>query len=140
MPLSNLVLLDSFEYQISNTTRLFSQLTTSPHISHPFPTFSAGTFYVSQVAFKHLRSYRDGACLQQWYFDQCAATQNCHAANTGHSIQTQGRPVVVLSMGVERHTGIHNYPMLCLESESIGKSSTTFHTHTHTHIHTYTHH
>ena len=26
-----------------------------------------------------------------------------------HSIQTQGRPVVVLSIDVERHTGIHNY-------------------------------
>ena len=27
-----------------------------------------------------------------------------------HSIQTKGRPVVVLSIDVERHTGIHNYP------------------------------
>ena len=31
-----------------------------------------------------------------------------------HSIQTQGRPVVVLSIDVERHTGIHNNPLLCL--------------------------
>ena len=46
------------------------------------------------VAFKHLRSYRDGACLQQWYVEQCATTQECHAPDTGHdtpprhSIQT----------------------------------------------------
>ena len=26
------------------------------------------------VVFKHLRSYRDGTYLSQWYFDQCAAT------------------------------------------------------------------
>ena len=42
-------------------------------------------------------------------------SQKCHAADTGHdtqpyhSIQTQGRPIVVLSIDVERHTGIHNY-------------------------------
>ena len=68
------------------------------------------------VAFKHLRSYHEGACLKQWYFDQCAATQKCHAVDTGHdtpprlSIQTRGRPVAVLSIDVERHTGIHSYP------------------------------
>ena len=72
------------------------------------------------VAYKHLRSYRD--------FGQCAATQECHATDTGHdnppshSIQTQGRPVVVLSIDVERHTGIHNYPFKCLGSDLIGKS------------------
>ena len=48
------------------------------------------------AAFKNLSSYRDGAFLYQWYFEQCAATQECHAADTGHdtpachSIQTQG--------------------------------------------------
>ena len=68
------------------------------------------------VAFKHLRSYQDGACLWQWYFYQCAATQECHVAETGHdppprhSIQTRGRPVSVLSIDGERHTGIHSYP------------------------------
>ena len=42
--------------------------------------------------------------------------QEFHAAGTGHdtpsrhSIQTQGRHVIVLSTDVERHTGIHNYP------------------------------
>ena len=39
-----------------------------------------------------------------------------NAADTGHdtpprhSIQTRGRPVAVLSIDVERHTGIHSYP------------------------------
>ena len=51
------------------------------------------------VAFKHLRAYRNDACLSQWYYDQCAAKQKYHAADTGHdipprnSIQTQSRPV-----------------------------------------------
>ena len=50
------------------------------------------------------------------YFDQCAATLECHATDTGHdttpcrSIQTQGQPVDVQSIDVERHTGIHTYP------------------------------
>ena len=45
-----------------------------------------------------------------------AATQECHAADTGHdtparhSIQTQGPPVAVLSFDVEHHTGMHSYP------------------------------
>ena len=56
--------------------------------------------------YKHLRAYRDGAILLQWHFDQCATTQKCHATDTGHdtpsrhSIQTQGPPVVVLSIDV----------------------------------------
>ena len=81
------------------------------------------------VSFKHLRSYRNDAYLQQCYFDQCAATQECHAANTGHdtpsrhSIQTRGRPVVVLSIDVKRHIGIHNDPFQCLGSDPIEKSS-----------------
>ena len=43
-------------------------------------------------------------------FDQCAATHECHATDTGHdtppnqSIQTQGRPNV-LSIDVKRHFG-----------------------------------
>ena len=45
---------------------------------------------------------------------------------TRHSIQTWVGPVV-LSIDVECHTGIHNYPILCLGSDSIRKS---FHTHT----------
>ena len=50
------------------------------------------------------------------YFDQCAATLECDATDTGHdtpprhSIQIHGRPVVVLSIDVELHTEIHNYP------------------------------
>ena len=60
-----------------------------------------------------------------------ATAQECHAADTGHdtpsrqSIKIQGRTVVVLSIGLERHTGIHNYPFYCLGSDPIGKS---FHT------------
>ena len=67
------------------------------------------------VAFKHLRSYYNDPCLP-WCFDQCAATQECHATDTGHvipprhSIQSRGRPVAVLSIDVERHTGIYSYP------------------------------
>ena len=63
------------------------------------------------VALKHLRSYHDGAS-----FEQCADTQEFHAADTEHdtptrhNIQTRDRPVAVLSIDVERHTGIHSYP------------------------------
>ena len=69
-----------------------------------------------KVTFEHLRSYCDAACLEQCYFDQYAATQKFHATDTvhdttsHHSIHTQDQPVVVLSIDVERHTGIHNYP------------------------------
>ena len=61
-------------------------------------------------------------------FDQCVATQECHAADTGHdtpphhSIQTQSRPVAVLSIDVGRHTGIHSYPFSCLGSDLTGES------------------
>ena len=78
-----------------------------------FYSISLVCLFGFNVAFKHPRSYHDGDFLWQWYFDQCAATQECHAADTGHdtpsrhSIQTQGRPVAVLSIDVERHTGIH---------------------------------
>ena len=80
------------------------------------------------VTFKHLRSYHDGVCFLQWYFDQCAATQVCHAADTGHvtpprhSVQTRDRPIAVLSIDVQRHTGIHSYPFRCLGSDPIRKS------------------
>ena len=62
-------------------------------------------------------------CSRSKYFDQCAATLECHAAATGHdtptrhSIQTQGRPVAVLSTDVECHTGIHSYSFKCLGSD-----------------------
>ena len=36
-----------------------------------------------------------------------------------HSIQTQGRPVVVLSIDVEYHTSIHNNQFKCLWSDPI---------------------
>ena len=47
--------------------------------------------------------------------DQCATTQECHAADIGHdtpprhSIETRGRPVAVLFIDLERHTGIFKY-------------------------------
>ena len=54
----------------------------------------------------------DGACLILW--PMCCHTElpwgryrALHPPR--HSIQTRGRPVVVLSIDVERHTGIHNY-------------------------------
>ena len=50
------------------------------------------------VAFKHLRSYSDGVYLWQWYFDQCSPTQECHAADTGHDIQSRHRHGVDLSL------------------------------------------
>ena len=56
------------------------------------------------------------------------ATQKGHAADTGHdtpshhSIQTRGRHVPVLSIDVERHTGIHSYPFLCLGLDPTVKS------------------
>ena len=87
------------------------------------------------IAFKPLTSYRVSTCLQQWFFDQCAAAQECHATDTGHdtrpchSIQSQGRPVAVLSIDMERHTGIHNYHFNVLGQTRSGNPSLTFHTH-----------
>ena len=40
-----------------------------------------------------------------------------HDTPPSHSIQTRGRPVVVLSIYVERHSGIHNYPFLVTLNE-----------------------
>ena len=37
-------------------------------------------------------------------------------------MQTRGRPVVVLSIDMERHTRIHSYPYQCLESDPTRKS------------------
>ena len=67
------------------------------------------------------------ACSSGTYFDQCAATLECHAADTGHgtlsrlTVQTRGRPVAVLSFDVERHTGIYSYPFQCLLTICIDK-------------------
>ena len=72
--------------------------------------------------FKHLRSYCDSACLWQWYFDQCAATQECHTADTRHdspirhSIQTQGLEYTTTHFNVLGKTWQRN-------------PSPTFHTH-----------
>ena len=57
-------------------------------------TIEQSSFFLK--LFKHLRSYRDGSYLKLWCFDECAATQKSHAADTKHdtppchSIQTQG--------------------------------------------------
>ena len=78
-------------------------------------------FWGGDVAFIQLRSYQDGACLQQWYH----AADIGHDTSLRHSIQTQGRPVAVLSIDVERHTGIHSYPLgvrAPFYKESYGKS------------------
>ena len=67
--------------------------------------------YGFNITYKQLRSHHNGAWLHQY-----SATQECHAPDTRHdiptrhSIQTRGRPVSVLSIDVERHSGIHNYP------------------------------
>ena len=69
-------------------------------------------------------SFQSGVISQQWqwHIDHCAATLECHAADTGHdtqpchSVQTLGQPAAVISIDVECHTGIHNYAFLCLGS------------------------
>ena len=75
------------------------------------------------------------ACSSVTLTDICAATHECHAADTGHttpshhSIQTQGRPVVVLSIDEERHTG-PNYTTThfnVLGPNRSGNPSPTFH-------------
>ena len=40
---------------------------------------------------------------------ECCATDTGHTIPPRHSIQTQGQPVIVLLIDMERHTGIHNY-------------------------------
>ena len=71
--------------------------------------------------------------LKLWYFDQNAVTQECmpqtHDMTPHHSIQTRGYPVAVLSIEMERHTGVHNYLFECLGEDPTVKSFLTFHTH-----------
>ena len=74
------------------------------------------TLFGFNVAFKHLSHVATLPTCSNGTSTKSASTHECHAADTGHdtpprhSIQTQGRPVVVLSIIVERHNGIHNYP------------------------------
>ena len=67
--------------------------------------------YEFNVAFKHKVISR--RCLLLAVVFECAATQECHAANTGHDTHPitvyRHRAVAVLSIDVERHTGIHSY-------------------------------
>ena len=82
-----------------------------------------------------------------WHPTPSQYTDTGHDTQPRHSVQTQdmtphpvtvyrhrtwhptpsqytiyGRPVVVLSIDVERHTRIHNYPLYCLGSDPTGKS------------------
>ena len=52
----------------------------------------------SDVAFIHLKSYRDGAYLNQLYFDQCAARQECHATDATPHPVTVYRQIINLSL------------------------------------------
>ena len=57
-------------------------------LSHGYIRLSNSLF---NVAFKHPRSYHDGACLKQWYFDQYAATHEYHAEDTNTYINVLGQ-------------------------------------------------
>ena len=48
-------------------------------------------------------------------------TNTGHDTPPHHSIQTQGGPVIVLSIAVEHHTGSHNYLFQCLGSDPTEK-------------------
>ena len=70
------------------------------------------------VCFDLTSLLNDGACLQKWYFDHCAATQECHAVDTGHdtparhSVYRHGTNLsscYPFMIYVERHSEIHNY-------------------------------
>ena len=90
--------------------------------------------FVWLFVFKHLRSYHDSACLKQWYFDQFAATQECHAADTGMT----SHPVTVYRQGADLSLC---YPLMwnvtleytathfnVLGQTRLGNPSPTFHT------------
>ena len=85
------------------------------------------------IAFKHIAKVP--TCSSDTVTNVLLNTQKCHAADKGHdtqpshSIQTRGRPVAVLYIDVERHTGIHNIHFNVLVQTRSGKTSSTFHTH-----------
>ena len=56
------------------------------------------------------------------------ATDTGHDIPPRHSVQTQGRPVIVLSIDVKRHTGIHNTHFNVLGKTRPGNPYPTFHT------------
>ena len=60
------------------------------------------------IAFKHLRANRHGANVLPHRNAMLQTQDMTHLPR--HSIQTQGRPVAVLSIDVEHHTRIHSYP------------------------------
>ena len=87
------------------------------------------------VAFRHLRSYHDSACLQQWYFDQYAATQECHA----QTYDMTPHPVTVYRHGADLSLCYSLMWNITLEYTTTklnvlgqtrsGNHSPTFHTH-----------
>ena len=87
------------------------------------------------VCFDLTSLLNDGACLQMWYFDQCAATQECHAVDTGHDTPPRHsvyRHRTNLSLRYPfmwnvtvKYTTTH-FDVLC-QTQSINLS-TTFHT------------
>ena len=80
------------------------------------------------MAFKHLISRR---CILL-AIDECAATHERHATDTGHdtppghSIHTQGRPLVAVSIDVERRVTTTQFNVL--GQTRSGNHSPTFHT------------
>ena len=72
--------------------------------------------FVFNFAFKHMRSYREVPTCSSAILTNVLAhrnttpqTQDMTPHPPRHSIQARGRPVDVLSIDVERHTGIHSY-------------------------------
>ena len=98
-------------FPIPNNTYTISMFD-KDHPLHKIRFTFAPLVCLGLMSLSHLRPYRDDAFLWQWYFLQCAATPECHAADTGHDspphhstcIQSRGRHVVLLYIDVERHT------------------------------------
>ena len=95
---------------------------------YQYPTQMCVCLLGFNVAFKHL-SIAVLACSHIGM----PSRRPKHDTPPGHSIQTQGRPVIVLSTDVEHYTGIHNYLFQCLGSDPLGNPSLIFHTHQLTH-------
>ena len=64
----------------------------------------------------HLRSYHDGAYLNSGTLTNINVLphKNAMPQMPRYNIQTRVKPVVVLSIDVEHHTGIHSYIFKCL--------------------------
>ena len=78
-------------------------------------TQSRNCLFRFYVAFKHLRSYRDGAACSNGTLTNAlphrnATPQTQDITPVPSQYTDTGLPVAVLSIDVERHTGIHSYP------------------------------